>query len=122
MIDDDGPKHIPPVAYRFKPGQSGNPGGRPVNSRNRLTTAFLNALARDFDRHGVGAIEAAREKDPVRYVQIVASLMPKQIEQKRPLEDLTDDELIAGIALLRARLAQSVGDGIATPPALPAIN
>ena len=32
----------------FKPGQSGNPKGRPKGARNRLGTQFLEALEADF--------------------------------------------------------------------------
>jgi hypothetical protein len=109
MSDDE--QNLPPVEKRFKPGQSGNPGGKPKNARNRLTTAFLNALANDFDAHGVKAIQDARSEDPVKYMQIVATLMPKQIEQTQPLDDVSDAELLAGIALLRSRLAEGAGTG-----------
>src|SRR5215471_10323251 len=34
----------------FKPGQSGNPKGRPKGARNRLGTQFLEALEADFNR------------------------------------------------------------------------
>jgi hypothetical protein len=93
----------------FQPGQSGNPGGKPKGARNRLTAHFLNALADDFEVHGKKAIESARTEDPLGYVKVVGALMPKQIEHTTPLEDLTDAELTAGIALLRSRLAQGNG-------------
>jgi hypothetical protein len=100
---------------RFKPGQSGNPGGK-GNARSFLQREFVVKLAKDFEEHGPDAIVRCREKDPGRYLTIIASLMPKQTEQALPLEDVTDDELLAGIALLRARLTGSSGEG-ERPPA-----
>jgi hypothetical protein len=99
------------TAPRFKPSESGNPGGKPKHARNRIQGSFLNALADHFDKHGKKAIADACEKDPMGYIKAVASLMPKQFEQSQPLEDLTDAELTAGIALLRARLTGGAGAG-----------
>lgn len=96
----------------FQPGESGNPGGKPKASRNRLQGAFLNALANDFDTHGKKAITEAREKDPMGYIKAIAALMPKQVEQSQPLDDLTDAELTAGIALLRSRLTNGAREGV----------
>jgi len=109
------PAPPPPEETRFAPGQSGNPGGKPKAARNRLQGSFLNALADDFDQHGKKAIVDAREKDPMGYVKAVAALMPKQVEQSQPLEDMTDVELVAAIAWLRSRLADSAGTGMVTP-------
>lgn len=95
----------------FVPGQSGNPGGKAKNARNRLQNGFLTRLADDFEANGKAAIEAAREKDPVGYIKAIASLMPKQVEQSQPLDDLTDAELTAGIALLRSRLSGGAREG-----------
>lgn len=100
----------------FPPGVSGNPGGRPVAARTRLTAHYLNALADDFAAHGKKAIVEAREKDPVGYIKVIAALMPKQIEQSTPLEDVSDAELLAGIAMLRARLTDGSGAGAQSPP------
>ena len=46
----------------FKPGQSGNPKGRPKGARNRLGTQFLEALEADFNQFGLQAIALVREK------------------------------------------------------------
>jgi hypothetical protein len=45
----------------FKPGQSGNPKGRPKGARNRLGTQFLEALEADFNNFGTQAYR--RERD-----------------------------------------------------------
>lgn len=112
----------PPPDKRWEPGQSGNPGGKPKAARNRLQGAFLNALADDFDKEGKAAIVAAREKDPVGYIKAVASLMPKQVEQSQPLDDLTDAELTAGIALLRSRLSGGAREGAGEAPSSSSVN
>jgi len=88
-------------AYAKKPGE----GGRPLGSRNRLQAGFLHALADDFAKYGKGAIEHARRIDPMGYVKTIANLMPKQFEQTTPLEELSDSELIAAIALIRSKLS-----------------
>lgn len=89
------------VATRFQKGQTANPGGKPVGSRNALQGDFMRALAEDFAANGKKAISDTRKSSPAQYLKIVASLMPKELEIKRPLEDLTDDDLIAGIAALQ---------------------
>lgn len=116
------PTPPPPEHARFQAGQSGNPGGKPKAARNRLQGGFLNALADDFDKHGKKALEDAREKDPMGYIKAIASLMPKQVEQSQPLDDLTDAELTAGIALLRARLSGGAGEGAGETPQPTAVN
>jgi len=62
----------------FKPGQSGNPKGRPKGARNRLSTQFLEALAADFDQFGSQAIAQVRENKPEVYMRVVADLLPKE--------------------------------------------
>jgi len=49
----------------------------------------------------------------------VASLMPKELEVKRPLEDLSDEELFAAVEALRAMLAQQHSAEAALRPAEP---
>jgi hypothetical protein len=80
--------------YQFRPGQSGNPAGRPRGARAKLSELTLNKLLADFELHGDAVIEDVRKKQPSIYLQCVVSLLPKQAEKVQPpLTDLTDDEL-----------------------------
>jgi len=103
----------------FKPGESGNPGGKPAGARNRLQAKFLNDLADDYEASGKSAIVACRTEDPVAYVRAIIALMPKELEIKRPLEEIPDADIVAAIALLRSAIPAegvAVGAGAAKEP------
>ena len=80
-----------------------SPAGRPKGSRNKLSDAFLQALADDFEAHGKWVVERVRTERPQDYLKIVASVMPKlmEVEDVGPpcrAADLSDDELAAIVA------------------------
>lgn len=100
----------------FQPGNNANPGGKPVGARNRLTAAFLNALAKDFDENGKEAIEQCRLYKPDAYIKAIAALCPKEIEVKRPLEEMSADELLDAVRALQSFLATgAVAEGTGAP-------
>lgn len=70
--------------WLFKPGESGNPNGRPKGSRNKLSEAFIKALADDFAEHGVEAIQQLRLESKDKYCNVIAKLMPKLMELSGP--------------------------------------
>ena len=107
--DPTGGEQRPP--HLFKPGQSGNPKGRPKGSRNKLGEQFLNDLQADWADHGANVLAAAREESPVQYAKMVASILPKELLVRRaPEEDMTDDELADAIDALDT-LASRLRDG-----------
>ena len=101
------------AATQFKPGQSGNPGGKPKGARNRIQADFMHAIAEDFAEYGRKAITQMREEKPAEYIRAIASLMPKELEITRPLDDVSDEELNAAITAVRAVIAaQGAGEGV----------
>lgn len=99
-----------PRGRPFAPGNNANPKGRPKGSRNALGEDFLKALHEDFDSHGKAAIESCRTTDPVQYVKVIASILPKELNVKiDALEEMTDDELIERIHNLEHAVNAALG-------------
>ena len=86
---------------QFRPGESGNPNGRPKGSRNKLSEAFLKALADDFEQHGVDAIQKLREESKDKYCNVIAKLMPKLMELSGP--DGSEVPITGTLKIVRAR-------------------
>jgi hypothetical protein len=76
--DDTAPKQR---GVPFKPGQSGNPAGRPKGARSRLGEAFLSDLADAWADHGVEAIERLVRTEPGTFVKVVSNILPREVVQ-----------------------------------------
>lgn len=89
--------------WLVKPGQVLNPKGRPKGSRNKFAEEFIKDFLRDWELNGKAAIRKARKTDPVAYLKVAASLLPKdfnlnvssEADLEKMLEQFDDEQLEA---------------------------
>ena len=127
MPDDTGQKQ---AQHLFKPGQSGNPAGRPKGARNKLTEDFLSDVLDAWQVSGKAAITEMIADKPGDFVKMVAGLIPKDVNLNvNNMDDMSDAELAERIQSLASTLAPFLvggtgdaieGDGGAQSPQQPA--
>lgn len=96
--------------HLIKPGEVRNPKGRPKGSRNKFAEQFVKDFLADWEEHGKKAIKQARRTDPVAYLRVAASLLPKdfninvssEAELEKMLEQFDDEQLEAIFAAISA--------------------
>lgn len=98
----------------WKPGESGNPNGRPVGSRNAFSNAFMADLAAVWVEHGRSAMEMTAKTMPSVFFATAARVLPKDVAIT--LEQTYPGGLDASdIAILRA-IKDSIPDADARSP------
>jgi hypothetical protein len=97
----------------WKPGESGNPAGRPLGSRNKLSESVIQDIAADWAIGGPETIARVRMTDPATYFRVVASILPRDVlvnvQQQTP-GNLEPDEWRVLVDLVRL-IKASAPDG-----------
>jgi hypothetical protein len=80
------PKHLQETAW--KPGQSGNPRGRPLGARQKVSEALIADIADVWATYGRNVLVRLAAQDPAALAKIAYGLLPKDIfisvEQRAP--------------------------------------
>lgn len=103
-----------PPASAWKPGQSGNPAGRPKGARHKTTLAIEALLQGQANEVAQKAVEMALEGDAamIRVVLDRVAPVPKDRPIQMPLPDLGDASKLPEAT---ARIVDAVGAGELTP-------
>lgn len=90
----------------FKPGQSGNPAGRPKGARSKLAEDFLKDIHNDWKESGLVTLQQLRAEKPDVYVKVIADLLPK-------LEEKTETLNVNHSGTIEHRSASEIGERVA---------
>jgi hypothetical protein len=110
-------------------GYSGNTDGAGGRARRELNADTIREMHRAFREGGRKAIDKVMRTQPAVFLKLLVLLVPRemQIEHKGGVKEMSDEELEAGIATIRAMLAAreaganaQVVEAVAEPAALPA--
>lgn len=63
----------------FKPGQSGNPAGKPPGTRSAFSKGFIRDFSQVWPEEGLAAVRKMAAKNPDSFVAIAARLIPQQV-------------------------------------------
>lgn len=82
LLDEGAGLASEPVKVTGKGVSKPNTAGLPAiaQHRSRLGKAFISRMRADFQKHGIGVIERVRKERPAAYLELIARLMPQQME------------------------------------------
>ena len=79
--------------HRWKPGESGNPEGRPMGARSKLGTQIVNDFLENWNLNGKRVLQEAADKDVSTYLRVACAILPKVIELDDDTKELIKEVL-----------------------------
>ena len=106
-------KRTPPAAW--KPGESGNPRGKPKGAINKTTRLALELFEGGIKNIAEVVIKQAQDGDLTAARLVLDKLVPNARERAVELPGLPSTENPAGVAEAQAAILQAVASGDLTP-------
>jgi len=102
------------IKGRFKPGQSGNPAGKPRGTLHKATQAALALLEGEGEALTRKAVEMALAGDTTALRLCLERLIPPRKERHVSV-DLPSVSTVADLGLVTSALLEAAGQGVITP-------
>jgi len=103
----------PPTA--FKPGQSGNPAGRPKGLPNKVNRAVIALMGENAEQVAQRVVDAALEGDLVAARLILERTSPVPKDRAIQLPDMPATDSAAGVSEAQEVVFQALAAGEITP-------
>ena len=100
--------------HGWKPGQSGNPAGKPPGTRNRATMMVL-ALMEEGAEEVAGAIVNAAKAGDLGAAKLVLERLAPPVRERAIALDLPDTATLAGVNEAQRAIVRAVGEGELLP-------
>ncbi len=99
---------------RFKPGQSGNPAGKPAGARHRATLAIEALFEGEAEAIGRKCIDLALGGDGIALRLVMERLVP--LRKGRPVQfDMPDVDGVADLSNALGAVLKATAAGVLTP-------
>jgi hypothetical protein len=98
---------------RWKPGESGNPAGKPIGTRNAFSALFLSDLAASWSQCGAEVLAKVARADPARYLGVCSTLIPRDVAVSIETRQGALDD--ADMAVLKA-IKEAIPNAGSRPP------
>jgi hypothetical protein len=92
-------------AIQWKPGQSGNPNGRPVGTRQAFSAGFLKDLAEVWAEQGRETMIKTAKDQPTTFFAVCARLIPSDVK-------LTVEQIHGGLSAEDYAVLRAIRDAI----------
>jgi hypothetical protein len=102
--------------HLWKPGQSGNPAGKPLGARGKLSQRVYAAWAKAWALKGYETILWAAENDPATFLRVAASLLPRDVRLEATLKDL---RIVSFVGAAVQECTDSEGEMVEIPELVP---
>lgn len=89
----------------WKPGESGNPAGRPKGARNKFAQDFVQAFAEHWAVHGVKSLDHLAENDQATYCRIAVGILPKVVEMDDETKEAIQSLSLIPFNVIRDKLS-----------------
>jgi hypothetical protein len=115
---------IPPrddKPWLWKKGQSGNPKGRTLGNRMRLSYEYIGDLHDLWKRRGSEILERTADTHPQAIVKAISSIIPRELLVKAETSEISRDDIVRLLEDVRAARAASIREaaGGDAPPGGP---